>query len=142
MDISTNAVQSYQRHENLAGWVAGTEQPKAVNDSKADEKLDTDLNVNISDKRTIYQWIAQTYEKNLDTSATISPIAQSLFDYGIIGVDEQRTINRLSGSDGDISILQAVEKSLSSVESYHEKTIMNGLLSVFSTLEAARHNYY
>lgn len=138
MDISTNAVQSYQRHENLAGWVAQTEQPKAVGDSTLEDNADIDLNVSISDKRTIYQWIAQTYEDQLKTSATISPIAQSLFDYGIIGVEEQRTINRLSGSDGDLSILQAVEKSLPSVESYHEKTIMNGLLNVFSTLDAAR----
>lgn len=140
MDISTNAVQSYQRNENLAGWVAQTEQSKAINGASPEEQAVTDLNVSISDKRTIYQWIAQTYENQLKTSATISPVAQSLFDYGIIGVEEQRTINRLSGSDGDLSILQAVEKSLPITESYHEKSIMNGLFNVFSTLDAARHS--
>ena len=138
MDISTNAVQTYQRHENLAGWVQQTESSKAVDDLKPDDKADADLNVSISNQRTIYQWIAQTYENQLKTSATISPVAQSLFDYGIIGVEEQRTINQLSGSDGSLSILQAVEKNLPTIESYHEKSIMSGLHNVFSTLDAAR----
>jgi hypothetical protein len=138
MDISTNAVQSYQRHENTASAVQHSAQTSATKDSTTDNTPETDLSVSISDKRTIYQWIAKTYEKQLETSATISPIAQSLFDYGIIGVEEQRTINQLSGDNGSISILEAVESSLPSLESYHEKSVMNGLLKVFSTLDAAR----
>lgn len=138
MDISTSAVQSYQRHEQPTVLTQQSEQALAVNDALSEDSTNFDLSVSISDKRTVYQWIAHTFDRQLDTSATISPIAQSLFDYGIIGVEEQKTINLLSENNESISLLNAIEGKLPNTDSYQEKSVLSGLYRIFSTLEAAR----
>ena len=138
MDISTTAVQSYQRHEQPASLAQKAEQTHTPREAASDDPSSADLSVSISDQRTVYQWIANTFNQQLDTTASIRPVTQSLFDYGIIGVEEQKTVNGLSAQNESISILKAIEGRLPSTDSFHEKSTLNTLYRVFSTLDAAR----
>lgn len=135
LDISSHAINSYQKGQNIGHRVDETAAAQKST-AKASPKQ-ADLSVNISDKYQIFDWIAYQFNHELSHSGRVAPIAQTLFDYGLIDLVEQKTINELSVKHAEQPLLTTAVTELSESTSYQERKTLTAIVRLFSTLDAA-----
>lgn len=138
LDISSHAINSYQKGQSVGQWVdetAASQKLKPTGSNTAENAAD--LSVSISRKHQIFDWIAVEFQTELAYSGRVAPIAQALFDYGLINLSEQKIINELSVMQSDSPLLDTARTELSEATSFQHKKALSNIVRLFSTIEAA-----
>lgn len=138
LDISSHAINSYQTGQNAGQWVdetAASQKLKAT--GKNTPETTSDLTVSISKRHQIFDWIAVEFQTELAYSGRVAPIAQALFDYGLINFSEQKIINELSVMKSDSPLIETARSELSEATSFQHKKALSNIVRLFSTIEAA-----
>lgn len=137
MDLSTNGIQSYQRHQNTLDFVQpmqGTSATTADNPDASENETDS---VKISNSAKLFNWVAHHFPLSSDNAATISQASQTLYSYHIFDFNDVSTVNNLLAQTPDLPILDSLDSQLQKTTSYQEKRTLEHIVQVFLTLSAA-----
>ncbi|WP_196157080.1 hypothetical protein [Reinekea sp. G2M2-21] len=139
MEITSPAILSYQKNQNLPGLPAAIE---ATTPSGADPDTDSspETEVRLSNRHQVYDWIAQEFPITKSSTDNIGRASQLLFEYQVLNFDELSTVNRLM-NDAPANLLSSLDTELSSTTSFSQRQTLEHLKQVFSTLEAAERTY-
>lgn len=140
MDISTSPIQSYQKNQNLAGWVEQTEQNQAINETASEDKSPDETTVFIGEDKKVYQWLAQKFPKPFSEAATLGRLNQALFNYGLFSMSDIGVVNELALAQDTDSVQSALFERMTTTESYADQKQLRHITQVFETVIAATEN--
>jgi len=137
MEIQTGAIQSYQKNQNLSGWVQQNEaisgQERLLKSSDP-SKEDT---VSLSTRSKIFEWIAQEFPHMTQESADINRASHMLYEYQILDIDDVKTVNSILTTQPNTPFLSSIQQKMDDTQSFSELQQLRHLNQVFSTLAAA-----
>jgi hypothetical protein len=140
MDITTGAVQSYQKNQNLSSWIDQTEGSGAIESALPEEKDLASDSIHISNQRKIYEWMAQEFPQQLNTTANVNRVNHTFYEYQILSLEELNQVNSLINESQEFNIMEEVETAFSNSTSFSEKQQLQHIRQVYSTLQAAQGN--
>jgi hypothetical protein len=141
MDILTGAVQSYQKNQNLAGWIDQTESATSIDSTLQEDNHLSDDSISISDQRKIYEWMAQEFPQQLNTTANVNRINQTLYEYQVLTLRDLNSINTLIDEPVEFDIMEKIEAARLDSVSFSEKQQLQHIKQVYSTLLAAQETH-
>lgn len=138
MDITSNAVNSYQSNQRLSNSLSSLESAANVDQDTANQPLQDDA-ISISDKREIFDWLAQEFPHQLNSTANLNRLNQALHDYGVLSLADINQANKLAMETTEGGLVQKLEAHYNSTTSFAEGKQVHHLIQVYSTIEAAQH---
>jgi hypothetical protein len=138
MDILTGAVQSYQKNQNLTGWVDQAESTNAISGTLHEDNNLSDDSISISEQRKIYEWMAQKFPQQLNTTVNINRVNQALYEYQVLTLRDLNSINALIAEPAEFNIMEKIESAHFDSESFSERQQLQHIKQVYSTLLAAQ----
>jgi hypothetical protein len=136
MELITSAVQSYQKNQNLAGWVTETEKSTSIKHSEAIKEVEDD-SVSIGETRQVYNWVAQEFPDFTQSAATLNRVNQFLFEYDLVSLQDIERANTLLNEKPEQNIFVGLTKAFESTSSYQERQAILNIMKVYKNLEAA-----
>jgi len=137
MELTSGPIQSYQKNQNLAGWVQQTEDIQAATTETPDTTANNSEEVFISKQREIFDWVANKFPISQQNAATISRASQSLYEYQVLNFHDLNTINQILASKPEQPLMDNIELAIDDAGSFQEQKTLNHIKQVFSTLVAA-----
>jgi hypothetical protein len=138
MDIQTGAIQSYQKNQNIAGWVQETAASQQVAGIDPNDQAVEDDSVIISNQRDVYDWMSNTLPLSLDNQANVSRLSQTFYQYQILNFEDLNAVNTLMNEHPNQDLLTTLHSEKTETLSFAAKQQLNHLDQVFSTLKAAQ----
>lgn len=138
MELSTSAINHYQKNQNLAGWLQQSEAASAsANELADDDGIAQDVMVELTNRQDVFRWIAAQFPVSENSPENISQTSQRLYDYQIIGISEVNQLNEIQLDKAGWSIVDAIEQQLTENNTYQSQQTLKKLKQVFSTLMSA-----
>ena len=137
MDIATSPIQSYQKNQNLAGWVEQTEKNQAVTESPTEQPHAEDDAVFIGEATKVYQWMAQEFPQPFSKPATLNRLNQALFSYGLFSMSDVGVVNQLQSHQPAEGIRESLREKIESSQSFVEQQTLKHISQVYETVVAA-----
>lgn len=137
MDISSNALNSYQANQRLSNALNGAEAAALEQPSDTEQSIQDDA-ISISNRREIFNWLAQEFPQPLNSSANLNRLNQALHDYDVLSLADINQVNQLKLEPTKSNVIQQLENEHEAAKSFTQKKQLNHLIQVYATITAAQ----